>query len=652
MSAYPLESWRELLPALGHWNRLPLPLKQVARKLPPVYQVLDSEWKALPEDLFAAFFEKDASGHHRPRYALRGLLGLIEQLSSWSKPDNIDITLYVQQNTNLDQRYRMTGLRRGMSSDIITAAFEKRLLSGWFAKTLIASDTAPGFLSAINLWRPEGMSFGKNRYEPLKAWLQNLIERKYDSFFLTSETLMAQQGQGQKKQVLPAEEILCLALDLGLAVVALLPHTLEPVVQMLFPSTALQQRPDNLVLKKVKNQSRFARPFILDDIDVFLRSLKSGTTPLLINGSGVPLAHLRKVAKLFIPLPSPIPRVGFEAEDRAQAAWWHIDGLNYQTPSGGGRKGRIASLNKRGEDYLSLSREEKMDVILGSTPLGRRVSHNIGIRFSFMGDFEAIPFPYEALTDRVMEWMDEAVIRLTEPVDFLEWTQSATKGFNPFLADVEQVPGLDGHWARWESSPPHVYYKLLTHYLARLASLGAVALDKTEEGNLGVSLTSIGQYLFNLSEDWEMPKAEKPIAMVGADYSILLLESSPSLALELKDFAEPVGSAFRLTRKSIQGAVHRGMSGEEILLTLKACAKNGVPANVSHEIKAWAKSKQNVKLHEAILVEGEDEIVMAEILSLFPKDFQSVSPTMLKYVGTGKLSLLEKRLEKKGFYPE
>ena len=109
---------------------------------------------------------------------------------------------------------------------------------------------------------------------------------------------------------------------------------------------------------------------------------------------------------------------------------------------------------------------------------------------------------------------------------------------------------------------------------------------------------------------------------------------------------------FRLSRRSVQAGAHRGMTAADMLRILNAWTRTPVPANVVHEIEAWCGSKPVVRLAETILVEGEDPVVMADILSRFPKEFARLTPTVLRYLGKGKRAALLKRLANKGFFTE
>ena len=176
------------------------------------------------------------------------------------------------------------------------------------------------------------------------------------------------------------------------------------------------------------------------------------------------------------------------------------------------------------------------------------------------GDFETLPLPYSAVTPRVFEWLDALAAGLStpakpaktteptepsEPVAFWEWLASAAAHANPFVADLDADPYLPGQWARWDRTPEETFTEFLCHYLGRLSSLGAVALSKDDQGNLGVSLTPIGRYQFGQAGDWKLAEEARPVAVVGGDFSIVLLHPAPDLALELDALHRPGGERGR-----------------------------------------------------------------------------------------------------------
>lgn len=679
MAAYSLNHWKTILPLLAPWRDLNVDQRVAVLELTSGFQTLPPALAALPASKRLDFFEKDLRGRHRPHPEFRRLADFVDRLGQWSRPDRIDMTIYVQQTTTYPQRHALTGVRAGGVSDIAAAALEHRMQEGWFTRQWLERNSHDAFLAAVSGWMPEEVVLTSRHFEVLRSWLRESMERGIQGFYLNAGTFEV------PKSKIPPEELLYLALAYGLAQIVRHPDTLDVVVQILQPEVKVAQDPERIEMRKLVATQTFSRPYLIDDMEVYLRAVKSDPAPLLSDGSHVPVAHHRKVARQFLVLPEPKPRAGFQNEDRAKAAWWFIAKMGLVAMSGRGRKNWKAGLEAKGEAWLALGRDRKLETLLAEAPFGSRKKWLLGDRFSWLGEYDTLPLPYPALNSRLFDRLDAIVSKLLDPAAFQGLLTSAAGHANPLLADLDTDPYLPGQWARWDRSPQTVFAEFLCHYLGRLSSLGAVALCTDSEGNLGVSLTGIGLHQFGHSQSWALVEEARRIAVVGGDFSIVLLEPAPELTLELARFADPVGGDpgnrglplrpresgpmsrpirieppteppsalhFRMTRRSVQAGAHQGLTAQDMLRVLKAWSKTALPANVVHELEAWCGSKPTVRLSETILVEGEDPIVMADILSRFPKDFLRISPTVLKYLGEGKRAALLNRLAKKGFFTE
>ncbi|MEO6098282.1 MAG: helicase-associated domain-containing protein [Fibrobacteria bacterium] len=655
MAAYSLSFWKTILPHLAHWREFDIDQRAAALELTPGFQTLPRELAALPADLRERFFDKDAKGRHRPIPEFRRLVDFVDRLGKWSRLTGIDTTIYVQQLTTYTQRHALTGIKDGATSDIAAAALERRMAEGWFVRQWLEKDSRDAFLAAVSNWTPEEVYLTAAHYQALRSWLKQTHKRDIPAYYLKQNTFEV-PGAG-----IPPEELLYIALAYGLVQIVLYPESFEVAVQLLNPSEKAIQHPDRAEMRKLAATQSFSRPYLIDDVEGYLRAVKAEPAPLLSDGIQVPVAHHRKVAKRFLTLPEPLPREGFAPEDRAKAAWWFINALGLVSMTGRGRKTWKAELHANGEAWLLLDRWRKLESLLENAPFGARKAWKRGERHAWLGDFETLPLPYSAITPRLFEWLDALAAGLngsTQPIAFWDWLASAVAHANPLLADLEADPYLPGQWARWDRQPQSVFAEFLCHYLGRLSSLGAIALCQDAQGNLGVSLTAIGRHCFGQAETWEISEETRRIAVVGADFSIVLLQPDPELVLELAPFAEPAGNVdegrpvlhLRLTRCSVQAAAHNGYSAESMLKVLNDWSRHPVPGNVVHEVKAWAGSRAAVRVSETVLLDGEDPMAMAEILSAFPKDFVRLTPTVLRYMGTSKKAVLLKRLAKRGFF--
>jgi hypothetical protein len=239
---------------------------------------------------------------------------------------------------------------------------------------------------------------------------------------------------------------------------------------------------------------------------------------------------------------------------------------------------------------------------------------------------------------------------LPGPVEWQAFWKSAAGKANTFLRDADRDPELEGRWAAWEQAPEEAYAALLHRYAGRLAGFGALGFAEAGAGRIAVLPTSVGEWLFGRAKKWSLPGIRKDVAVVGADFTVTLLEKSLEAQVELAAFAESEGNVFRIKKKSVQAAAHGGRTAESMLAALKSMSKHALPANVAHEIGEWARAKKTVRVEETLLLEGEDPVVMAEIRAAFPKEFAAVGTAALKYLGNGTRDAVVRKLAKKGFF--
>jgi Helicase conserved C-terminal domain len=653
MAAYPLDSWKGILPLLDSWQALTSAQRQEALSLPdtyvnPVYNF--SALMGLDPVLDQRLFETDAGGRKRPTPGCKRIKNFIQRLGAWCGPDRIDIGRFVDLYTTYAQRYALTG-SRGLSQVAVTAAYDKSLEQGRFTRKLLDSPSRARFLESVGGWVPEGIELTEARFHAIKGWLEKSLAQPAATFVLKPSSFPPAGGE-----VAP-EEILYLALAYGAVVLGRMPDTLQPFVRVVEPREVKIQDPSRLAFPAFTSKESWSRPFLLEDMEAYLRALKTDPAPLLSDAISVPIAHHRKVARTFGPLPYAPGPAGFTEESRARTAWWMLQNLKLIEASGRSRKTWRAHAGERAAAWLGAERKSRLEDVLALAPCGTRKRHPLHARFAWLGDFEANPFPYSALNVRLFDWMDAFFSRLEAPTDWNIAVAAARDGANPLLADLEADMHLLGDWGRWESTPQQTYVSLLHQYAGSLASLGALAIHRNAEGNLGVSLSEVGLWLYGRLDRWSLPQAARPVAVVGGDFTVTLLEAGPDFLLELRAFAEPVaaggnGSAWRITRRKVQEAAHRGITAEGMLKTLREWSKHALPANVIHEIEAWAGARRGMRLAEAVLVEGEDALALAEVFSAFPKDFERISPTVLKAKAGTKRAALLKKLAKKGFFPE
>jgi hypothetical protein len=644
MYGFTRDAWRRILPLIPRWHALTMPQRVAALGMPHGFHDPLHAFRSVSPAMDAFCFDTDRLGQKRATPDFQHLVAFVKRLGTWSKPGGADLQAYVQATATMAQRNAMTGMSPGRNPEYATRAFVKRFKEGAFGRALSASGSPAAFIRSVGGWVPGDEEFGTAEYRLLREWFLQPTRQGDAAYILDAGAFEDPNGK-----IEPAV-LLNLALGFGLAIVFRREGELLPCFAVAAPRAVPEHRPENLVLKPAPTADPFWRPFVLDDIDAWLRHLKAHPAPVLSDGSNVPLAHQRKVAKDFVPLPPWLPERGFSAEDRAGAALWVILRLELAAALGDKRKDWRLGLGPKGEAWLASSREEKLAAALKAAPLGTRGRPSQYDTFAYLGEYAANPFPYAAATPLVFEWLLRTFSALTGPVLWPDLWKSAATRANPFARDADRDPELDGRWGGWEETPEEAYASLLHRYAGRLAGLGAVGFAEAGAGRMAVLPTPVGEWLFGRADKWILPAGRKGIAVVGADFTVSLLEKSPEAEVELSGFAESATNAFKITKKSVQTAAHAGRTAESILGALEALSKHALPANVAHEVRAWAVAKKTVRVQDALLIEGEDPVVLAEIRAAFPKEFAPVGTAALKYLGKGKREAVMRRLAKKGFF--
>ncbi len=411
---------------------------------------------------------------------------------------------------------------------------------------------------------------------------------------------------------------------------------------------------DNLVLFKTKSEPKFEYPYLVSDIEMTLKFLQKNPAPLERGSKNLSDITFLRIGKEFQPISEGLEKLDYDRMKRARSAHHLIDVMKFTEIKKRDKKAFL-SISERGREWIGFEREKKLQFLFDQSPIALWSRPIPGVSYDWL-DGETLYIPIEAINEELFHWVNKTFMALTAPMLYNKWLESASAFANPFICMVERNPEMAKAWTRRYATPTLAYQNILIRTMLRLLSLGALSWSGTDISNFGIELTSIGRFLYLMDEDWRLPKAEKDQAIISADFSVILLKPSPALVIALGGFAEKINSegfgSFKITKLSVQEGIHHGLSAESILEILNGCAKVQLPANVVYEIKNWSQSKQSVKLSEAIFLEGSDPLTMAEIASRFKKDFQKISPLVLKYIGDESRTVLMTKLKKRGFFVE
>ena len=231
---------------------------------------------------------------------------------------------------------------------------------------------------------------------------------------------------------------------------------------------------------------------------------------------------------------------------------------------------------------------------------------------------------------------------------------------NPFLGPAGPVVRARGYWGAepttlegWEDAWAGV---LLAFLARRLVPLGCAVLGRTADGGVAFGLSEAGRYLLGERDDFQLaPEPGGGEVVVQPDFEIVFLAPAPRAEAELGRIAERrgagVGALFRLTRASVLRAAEQGMSVAQVLGTLEAAARGGVPANVARQVRDWMNATRTIHIAPAVLVHCPDAETAARVRALGGAHVTEVTPTLLRLEADAKTrAALVKRLRERGIF--
>jgi len=139
--------------------------------------------------------------------------------------------------------------------------------------------------------------------------------------------------------------------------------------------------------------------------------------------------------------------------------------------------------------------------------------------------------------------------------------------------------------------------RLISAFLSRrLVPFDAMQIGLDEGGNTCVA--KLPRFEGAFGKPYDRDAAEEKAAtrvIVQPDFSVIVIGLSPAPAAALAPFCDrasgKVGQGaltFKITRSSVIRAASQGLSADQIVARLKKYASVEVPANVLHEVRAWA----------------------------------------------------------------
>jgi len=247
-------------------------------------------------------------------------------------------------------------------------------------------------------------------------------------------------------------------------------------------------------------------------------------------------------------------------------------------------------------------------------------------------------------------------------VEFLDW----------HVREANPLPKLFGGSDRptvclnWSDRPATVEeieqlwgQSLLTVLLMRLVPLGGARLGVIDAaGNMCFALTGAGRYLLGLDEDFDYGLEHDAAAqlVVQPNFDVVFLSPSPLGEAAVARFAERkgrgVGALFAITKKSILSAAGSGMTGAQVLDSLRQLSAKPVPANVEREITGWFDQCRRIMVRSALLVHCPDADTAARVVAAAPEHAVLLTETAVELSDPHEKSDLLRKLRSLGIFAE
>jgi|GEM_PF-2979381 len=409
----------------------------------------------------------------------------------------------------------------------------------------------------------------------------------------------------------------------------------------------------------------FGHPFLVEDLLAVL--LAASAEPLPIKSGGMLEIYAAKAKKLnatLIPVPAWVCDGLYEEVQRVQIVVGAAVSFGLLTK----KKKSELSVSAEGARWLRLDARDRCRAILDIL-MARRWKkgwHNSSWNYcSYAGKFQVSAQQSDVLA--LEDSLANAFCRLPEDgshVPLQEFLEFVCEHHNPLIHAVGHdgfvfipVAGNYGGWS-WKKRDgatlvPEIFAELRSFLETRLVPVGAVRLGKSGE-QISVALTDIGRYFLGAKRSFELaPEPAAGRVVVQPNFEIVFLGPNLGAEAKLAPFCERVGSrtgtVFRLTKASVQTALHRGVEIERIADALRKAADLDIPQNVLAELSGWAAARQTYSQEHVEILRCASPEAALHVHALLPHSTKLLGGACLEV--TRPLRGPDKtRLEKAGFY--
>ncbi len=210
---------------------------------------------------------------------------------------------------------------------------------------------------------------------------------------------------------------------------------------------------------------------------------------------------------------------------------------------------------------------------------------------------------------------------------------------NDYLANLEDEGVREQYKNRFQytyspprETPAELRQGLVDYVVQRLYPLGVVDVAVLAGAAVGVQLTDLGRRLILGERLVAQPAAAEPVSaapaelppplVVNPDFEVLLFPEGDvnEVAHALGRFATRTKSEhvahYRITRETVERAIVKGMTSDEVLAFLDEHARMPVPQNVAYSVREWAARVRFAHQREGIVLTTDDEAALDDVLAV------------------------------------
>ena len=419
--------------------------------------------------------------------------------------------------------------------------------------------------------------------------------------------------------------------------------------------------------KSVEPDDVFQAPLLNEDMTTLLAATAAEPFRLRVSDSCLFAKAQKSMQESILRLPGWVSSaLDVDGADRVVLALHALRRFGFVRNAGESGKDLCVEITEQGRKWLGLSAKQRLRRILDE---GREGAANLSRRRRYFDQDEDAGWmpvevqlegkgnPSAALRDALQRQLSELPTEAYwKSSEFREY-YSVKNSFVDRIRKGDRVTGyLSGrYFYRLTAEDLEEMWPLFLDRMIqyKLFPLGAVKVGRAG-GELCVSLTDMGRYLFGLADDFEFEEAAGGGVLVQPNFEVAFLAPDPLAEAEIGRFAERkghnVGILFVITKESVMRAAASGLTAGAALETLERFGTKALPSNVRREIEGWFGACRRITVQPAVLIHCPDPDTATRVLAVARDKAERLSDTVLELRNPAWQAALLRKLRGMGIF--